>query len=358
MNLRALSIVLLIGGLLVSGCATYPRRSLDPAQAAQIEAASVRRSFAPSRETQEAILALDPHHVSENDIRGVLSQVPAPRIINIHGGIYPVHRQMIGFCEFLIGMGYPAASLTNPGDGTYTFSCYESSEKIAGVIAWYYEREGMRPMIVGHSQGGFQAIKVLRKLAGITATRLHLWNPLTWKPEESCDFIDPLTGERRSVVGLRLPYATVVGAGGLTRLLPNQWDMCMSLHDIPDSAEEFTGFCKHMDLLGGDFLGYGAANEYEPIGTAEVRNVWLPTAYRHRAIPNTRHLLKSQEIVDWINNYQPAAKLVDKPELNVKFDSNSANILWAAEVWHSIKKHWVLELQRRIRPRPMLEGSP
>ena len=57
---------------------------------------------------------------------------------------------MFGFCRFLVGMGYPAGSITNPGDGTYTFSCYESSEKIAGCIAWYYEREGLRPMIVGH----------------------------------------------------------------------------------------------------------------------------------------------------------------------------------------------------------------
>ena len=62
-------------------------------------------------------------------------------------------------------MGYPAGSLTNPSDGTYSFSCYESSEKIAGVIAWYYEKEGLRPMMVGHSQGGMQVVKVLRNLA-------------------------------------------------------------------------------------------------------------------------------------------------------------------------------------------------
>jgi hypothetical protein len=199
-------------------------------------------------------------------------------------------------------------------------------------------------------------VKVLRKLAGISATRLHVWNPLTWKQEESCDILDPLTGERRPVVGLRLPYATAVGAGGLTRLLPNQWDMCLALRGIPDSVEEFTGFCKHMDLLGGDFLGYGAANEFESMHKALVRNVWLPTEYRHRAIPNTRHLLGSREIMDWINNYQPSDKSIDKPLLNVRFDSDSRNILWAAEVWHSIKKHWVLELQRRIRALPAREG--
>ena len=39
----------------------------------------------------------------------------------------------------------------------------------------------------------------------------------------------------------------------------------------------------------------------------------------------------------------------EKPVLNVTFESSSTNILWAADVWHSIKKHWVLELQRLIR---------
>jgi hypothetical protein len=30
-------------------------------------------------------------------------------------------------------------------------------------------------------------------------------------------------------------------------------------------------------------------------------------------------------------------------------DTELLHILWAADVWYSIKKHWVLELQRRIR---------
>jgi hypothetical protein len=260
---------------------------------------------------------------------------------------------MISFSAFLIGMGYPAASITNPGDGTYTFSCYESSKKIAGVIAWYYEREGLRPIMVGHSQGGMQVVKVLRKLAGLSSSRLHVWNPLTWKEEEACDFVDPLTGNRRPVVGLQLPYVCALGAGGLTRLLPNQWDMCMKLRKVPDSVEEFTGFYKGKDLLGGDFLGYGPANHFKPMGKAVVRNVRLPSAYKHGAIPDTRHLLKSEQLKEWINSYRPVDKALDTPHLDLQFDSDSSHILWAADVWYSIKKHWVLELQRQIRA----EGS-
>ena len=352
MKRHAWPIILLGSAIVVSGCATYVRHGLDAAQARQIEFSSVRREYAVSHETEQEILALDPEHVTEKDIRGVLSQAPAPRIINIHGGVYPVHRRMIAFCQFLIGMGYPAASITNPGDGTYTFSCYESSEKIAGVIAWYYEREGLRPMIVGHSQGAMQAVKVLRKLAGLSAKRLHVWNPLTWEPEESCDILDQATGQRRPVVGLQLPYATAMGGGGLTRILPNQWDMCGRLRDIPDSVEEFTGFFKAKDLLGGDYLGYGPANYYRTMGKAVVRNVRLPAWYKHGGVPDDVHLLQSQQIMDYIDNYRPPDKPYDEPKLEVKFDADSRNILWVEDVWYSIKKHWVLELQRKIRGKP------
>ncbi len=96
----------------------------------------------------------------------VLAHAPAPRIINIHGGVYrgsfPTWSPSRNFSS---AWAIRPASLTNPNDGTYSFSCYESSEKIAGVIAWYYEQEGLRPMMVGHSQGGMQAVKVLGQFA-------------------------------------------------------------------------------------------------------------------------------------------------------------------------------------------------
>jgi hypothetical protein len=340
-----LAVFVLCVAFLLSGCATYNRQGLDAAHAQQIEYGSVRQEYTLPYDLEEKLLALDPGRITEKDIREVLAQAPAPRIISIHGGRYPVHRHMISFGEFLLGMGYPERSLRNPGDRTWTFSCYESSEKVAGVIAWYYEREGLRPMIVGHSQGGMQAVKVLHLLAGNSGERVAVWNPLTWERENRYDITDPLTGKTRTVVGLRLSYVTAAGAGGLTRLLPNQWDMWFKLRKIPDSVEEFTGFYKHLDHFGGDYLGYGPANHFEATGTAVVRNVRLPTPYRHGPLPETKHLLKSQQIKNWINNY----KQTDEPRLDVKFDSDSSNILWAADVWQSIKKHWVLEVQRFIR---------
>jgi hypothetical protein len=336
--------LLLCAASLLAGCATYDRHGLDPLEAQKVEKRAVVREFNLSPELQDKILALDPTHVSEKNIREVLSQAPAPRLINIHGGIYPVHMRMVSFCEFLMGMGYPGNAITNPGDGTFTFSCYESAEKITGVIAWYYELEAMRPMIIGHSQGGMQAVKVLHLLA--SHERLPVWNPLTWDREHRFEITDPLTGKKCPVGGgLQLSFVASMGAGGLTRALPNQWDMIGSLRDIPDSVVEFTGFYKGMDVLGGDFMGYGSANLFKPLGKAEVRNVQLPTEYSHGKTPDAKHLLKSQQIIDWINNYQP----MDQPKVDVQFDSDASHILFAADVWYSIKKHWVLELQRMIR---------
>jgi pimeloyl-ACP methyl ester carboxylesterase len=336
----------LAASLMFCGCATYKRRGLEPAKAQQIEREVVCREIPLSREMEDRILALKPEHVTADEVAEVLSHAPAPRVFNIHGGIFPVHRRMISFSEFLVGMGYPRDRIRNPADGTYTFSCYERSDIVAGTIAWYYERDGLRAVLVGHSQGAMQAVKVLHKFAGNTATRLAVWNPLLWQSEKRYDITDPLTGQKRPVVGLQLSYVSAVGGGGLTRFLPNQWDMWGRLRKIPGSTEEFTGFFKGMDLLGGDFLGYGPANEYHSMGTAAVRNIRLPTKYRHGEIPDTEHLLKSEQIKKWINDYNPN----DHPELP-QFDADSRHVLWAADVWFSVKRHWVLELQRMISAR-------
>jgi hypothetical protein len=341
--------VLLVTVGLVSGCATYHRRGVSVERARELEPAFAAGRTNLTAGLKEQILALDSEHVTDRQVRDILSHAPAPRIINIHGGIFPVHTRMISFSKFLIGMGYPEFATTNAADGTYTFSCYESSAKIAGMIAWYYEKEGLRPMIVGHSQGGMQAVKILDKFAGLTTKQIEVWSPLTWEPEGRYEITDPLTGQVRPVVGLTLPFATAVGAGGLTRILPNQWGMNGRLRDIPDSVEDFTGFYKNWDLLGGDWLGFGSANYFESMGTAKVRTIELPAHYHHGRIPDTKHLLASQEMMDWINNYVPPPGPVVVARLDEKFEGDSRHILWAAEVWYGIKKHWVLELQRLIR---------
>ena len=352
MRIKAIGLLTFCAGLLSSGCGTYTRHGLDPARVEQIETTILARAPALTWEREDQILALNPEHVTDRDVRKVLAGTPAPHLFNIHGGLTKVIPRMVSFSEFLIGMGYPGQSITNPSDGTYSFSCYESAEKIAGVMAWYYERDGLRPMLNGHSQGGMQVVKVLYKFAGHSP--LHVWNPLTWEQEPRCEITDPLTHQTRPVAGLEVSFASSLGAGGLTRVLPNQWDINTRLHRVPDSVVEFIGFCKEKDLLGGDYLGYGSANHYKATGNAVVRNVWLPKEYKHGEIPNTDHLLKSQQIRDWLNDYKPSEEDVSYPQLNAQFDSDSSHILWAAEMWYTIKKHWVLELQRSIRARRAL----
>jgi hypothetical protein len=62
-------------------------------------------------------------------------------------------------------------------------------------------------------------------------------------------------------------------------------------------------------------------------------------------------------IKDWINRYHPADKPFDQPRPRLKFDSDSSHILWAADVWYSLKKHWVLELQRLSAAKPPGNGK-
>ena len=97
----------------------------------------------------------------------------------------------------------------------------------------------------------------------------------------------------------------------------------------------------------------GSTNKYEPNGKASVRNVKLPSSYSHVFVPLSRHLAKDQKIRDWINDYEPQ----EEPVLDVEFESSSYNILWAADVWHSIKKHWVLEVQRLILARQDMKSA-
>jgi alpha-beta hydrolase superfamily lysophospholipase len=291
---------------------------------------------------QNRIFALDPERVGDSDVRTVLAAGPTPRIVNLHGGIYPVHLVMESFAQFLIGMGYPESKIRHPGDGRLSHSPYENSAQIAGVIAWYYERDGVRPLIVGHSQGGIQAVKVLHELAGDYSDAVRVWNPLTDRAEDRTTILDPLTGRERPVVGLKVGYASAVGAGGAALLLPNQWSMAGRLRTIPDTVEEFTGYSLGVDLIAWDLPGAGAT--YRASGTAKVRNIELPAGYSHVTVAATADLAEDPVMREWLNAYVPGQ--------NNGIPANAAsvsNALWAADVWYSIKKHWVTEAQRLLR---------
>jgi hypothetical protein len=338
---------LLAFALVLAGCAGVPPAGRAPdAAAARADTGpqAVIAGMALDPQIELRILALDPQRVSDSDVRQVLAHGPTPRIVALHGGVYPVHLLMESFSRFLAGMGYPAHKLRHPGDGRLSHSPYENSLQIAGLIAWYYEHEGLMPMLVGHSQGGIQLVKVLHDLAGDGVTQIEVWNPLTDAAEPRVSIVDPFTGAERPVLGLKIGYASVVGSGGAALLLPNQWSMARRLRSIPNTVDDFTGYALAVDLIAWDMPGAGT--RYQAQGGARVRNVELPAEYSHVFVPRTSHLARDPALRAWLNEYAPGN--ADPPPAEGRAAENS---LWAADVWFHIKKHWVLEAQKVVRAR-------
>jgi len=328
------------------GCATTP---LEP-PAEDLRAAtagSVLRSLKIEPAVEDRILALDPDRISDDDVRNALAKGPAPRIFEVHGGIYPVYLLMESFARFLTGMGYPEAKIRDPGDGAYSRSPYEDSAQQAGEIAWYYEHEGVRPMLIGHSQGGIQVVKILHEFAGTFGPERRVFNPLTRQLEDRTTIVDPLTGRERPVVGVSVASASVVGAGGWSLVLPVHWKVFPVIRSIPDTVDDFTGYRIGLDFFAWDAPGLEGVKTFHAVGKANVRNVTLPAEYSHVFVPDTESLALSAPMRAWINAFDPdnIAALAPLP------DENASNVMWAADVWHTVKKHWCLEAQRLLRAR-------
>jgi hypothetical protein len=312
--------------------ATPSARAQTPADETQTTAGV---DPAIARELQE----LDPGRISARDVTDVLARVEAPRIILLQGSFGPV--TMDPFAEFLIAMGYPADRIRNPRDGRLSESSFMDSQRLAGMVAWYYETEGMRPILIGHSQGGMLAIRVLYDLAGAFSDSIPVWNPVTDQAEPRTTIVDPATGEVRPVVGLRMRYAAAIATGKLPRLLLGQWAMLSRLRRIPDSVDDFTGFSIEWDFIAGQFPG---SEPYTAIGTAAVRNVTLPAAYTHIGLPRAEHLAANAITRAWIDAYVPDARIAvpDQPGVD------TTNLVHAADIWYSVKKNWCLSARRRL----------
>jgi len=299
------------------------------------------RRIAVDAATENRILALAPERISERDVTELLGRMPAPRIICLDGSVPLV--SMRSFAEFLVAMGYPEVSIRDPKEGTYSHSSWGDSQRLAGVLAWYYEREGMMPILIGHSQGGMLAIKVLYDLAGASGDRIAVWNPLTDEAEQRFTIVDPLSGAERPVVGLRVGYAAAIATGRTPRALLGEWDILPKLREIPDTVAEFTGFFIEWDLIAGTLPG---TEPFQASGSAVVRTVTLPADYGHITLPLTTHLAANPATRAWISDYVPAQAM---PTLPTGPGVDATNIVHAAEIWYSIKRYWCLEVQWLIR---------
>ena len=323
--------------LALAGCATQP-----PEQPP--EAATPAARWNNDAALQARLLALDPAHISDRDVRETLAKGPTPRIMLLHGGVYPVHLIMESFGNFLVGMGYPEARIRDPGNGDWSYSPYLQTSQLAGLVAWQYEHDGVHPMLVGHSQGGLSAVRILKDLAGWGGD-VRVYNPLKGALEDRTTIVDPLTGRERPVVGVSVAYASAIGAGGLALVLPGWWESLDTLRKIPDTVDEFTGYRIEVDLIALSIPGNPLDRPYENGGKAHVRNVMLPATYNHVVAPLTADLAEDPTVRDWINAYVP-----DQPaDTSMLPVSAAGHVLWAADVWYSIKKHWCLEAQQWVR---------
>lgn len=323
---RAAALALAVGAQFAWGEPVLPRAALatplDPALAARIA-------------------ALDPDRLSETDVRDVLALAPAPRIIALQGSVALAGMKPFG--EYLIAMGYPEERIRNPRDGTLSWSSFGSSAALAGSLAWYYEQEGMMPLLIGHSQGGMLAIRTLHELAGAFADAIPVTNPLTGEEQARTTINDPETGAPTPVRGLKVRYAAALATGWLPRLLLGQWSMLPRLRRIPDTAAEFTGYSLRFDPIAGEF---GSPEPYVATGSAVVRNVILPADDSHVGLPDTLHLAADPRTRDWINAYAP-----DAPTAPLPPGADTTNIVHAADLWFSIKRQWCREAQRMVSAR-------
>ena len=323
----------IIGGLLLSTASALA------AQAAGDRPASPRPAVDPAVERR--LLELAPEHISASDVREVLARVPAPRIIDLQGSVPIV--TMAPFAQFLIAMGYPEERVRDPDGGALSYSSGVDAKRLAGTLAWYYEHEGMMPMLIGHSQGGMVVIRVLHELAGEFGDSIPVWNPLLGAAEARTTIVDPASGLRRPVVGLRVPYAAALATGKLPRILLGQWSMIPLLRKIPDTVVEFTGFSLDWDPIAGNF---GSAEPYRATGSARVRNVTLPSGASHLTLPLAKELALDPTTRAWIDRYVPGTDAAAVPS---GASSEMANLLHAADIWYSVKKHWCIEAQRLLR---------
>jgi hypothetical protein len=93
---------------------------------------------------------------------------------------------------------------------------------------------------------------------------------------------------------------------------------------------------------------------YENSGKDNVRNVVLPASYNHVMVPATRDLSQDAKVRDWINAFVPGTNA----DPSMLPGEAPLHVMWAADVWYSIKKHWCLEAQALIRARRVALGRP
>jgi hypothetical protein len=319
---------------------------------------------------ENSILALNPEWITDSEVREVLFKAPAPRIFLFKGTLLA---NMESFGNFLREMGYPDEKLRNPKTGSYSYTlewpmfgctCVECPNMV-GALAWYYEKEGFVPMLIGHSGGGVAVSRILYGLAAADGTLageadadnkpVPVWNPVTRQPEPRYMVRDPLTGAQRHLSDLRVPYVAMLATGFLMRMtpwFPGCWKDKAKLAYIPDSVEDFTGFQIDKDPFRGDMPEFESS--LPATRSPHIRNVMLSSKVDHVKAFEMDGFAQNAQVRAWINAYRP--EIYDPPPKVLGLDVS--NIIQAADIWRSVKKHWCIEAQRLILTQRRVAQNP
>ena len=134
-----------------------------------------------------------------------------------------------------------------------------------------------------------------------------------------------------------------MATGKLPRIFLGQWDMISKLRRIPDTVDDFSGFSIPWDPIAGTL---GDPEPYAAIGSARVRNITLPGGYSHIRLPETSHLAANEITRAWIDAWSPD----NAPPLRAGDGVDTTNIVHAADIWYSVKKHWCQSAQHVLQP--------
>jgi hypothetical protein len=114
------------------------------------------------------------------------------------------------------------------------------------------------------------------------------------------------------------------------------------LRTIPDTVEEFVGYSIDVDFWAWTVPGVDASRTFTNGGKAHVRNVTLPGSISHVVAPVSAAIPENAAWRAWVEAYSPSSDVAPPP-------GSPDNIGWAADVWWTVKKYWVIEAQRYIR---------
>ena len=308
-------------------------------------------------ELSRRILGLDPNRVSQRDISDILSKGPTPWLMTI-APLPPWSVEFLNLIKFFVKSGYPANRIGDPRSNDYRIDWRERPEIIGGMTAWFYENDGMAPILIGWSGGGILAVHVLHTLNGSPDTeKVRMVSARTGEIEERTWFRDFHTGERRPMSALRIPFAAALAAGGLGRYVqPKIWPIVHGLHQVPDTVHEFLGFKSPQDIFGTDMLngsdaGFVEANRFQAMGSANVRSIMTDDSYDHFWVVHCNELLETPEGTVWVQNYRPDSSHGHRDyrhTIEFSFIEGKRN-LFCGEIWHAVKKHWALSAQRVAR---------